>query len=274
MSLINRLERKFGRWGIPNVTLFLIVGQVLLFALVMLRARDGGNPLANVALDPAKVADGEVWRLVTFLFVPFNMSFIWVIFSWILFYLFGTSLEQQWGTFRYNVFLLIGYVANVAAAFLAWAVMGQSMPASNLFLYGTVFLAFARLFPDFTINLYFVLPIRIKWLALLMWIGYGYTLLTADWLGKLLVIASVLNYLLFFGKEHWRDLRQGQRQRSFQTKVKQSTKRLVHECRICGNNSGASPKMLFRYCSKCAGQCCYCPEHISDHEHVQAEEAE
>jgi len=274
MSLFNRLERKFGRWAIPNVTVFLIVGQVLIFAVMTIRAREGGNLLANVVLDPAKVAEGEVWRLITFLFIPFGGGFIWVIFSWILFYLFGTSLEQQWGTFRYNIFLLIGYVANVAAAFLAWGVVGHSVPASNMFLYSTVFLAFARLFPDFTINIYFVLPIKIKWLALLMWLWLGYALLTADGMGRLLVIASVMNYLLFFGREHWRDVRHGQQRRSYQSKVTKAAKRLTHECLVCGNNSEASPKTLFRYCSKCAGQSCYCPEHIGDHEHVVAEEVE
>lgn len=285
MSLLHRLERKFGRLAIPNITVFLIAGQVLLYAMLMMRRGGGGDPLSNIYLIPAKVAGGEIWRLVTFLFAPPAISPIFVIFYWMLFYLFGTTLEQQWGAFRYNIYLLVGYAANVAAAFLAWAIWSraidaaaqpllaaQGMAATNAFLYGTVFLAFARLYPNFTINLFFILPIRIKWLALLMWIGYGYTLLTAGWMGKLLVVASALNYLLFFGREHWRELRQGQRRRSFQTKTTQATKRLEHKCLVCGLTNEASPKTLFRYCSKCKGQCCYCPEHIADHEHRLAKE--
>ena len=105
-----------------------------------------------------------------------------------------------------------------------------------------------------------------------MWIGYGYTLLVAGWMDKLLVVASVLNYLLFFGQQHLRDWQQGQRRRAFQSKAKPMAKRITHQCRICGLNSESSPKTLFRYCSKCAGQCCYCPEHIANHQHVQAEQ--
>ena len=170
MSLIDRLERKYGRLAIPNVTMVLIAGQVLLFGAMMMRVRQGGgNPLANIYLIPGKVVEGEIWRLLTFLFEPPQTSPLFVIFFWLLFYLFGTTLEQQWGTFRYNVYLLIGYLANVAAAFLAWALISktglfgpagilvaQRMVATNSFLYGTVMLAFARLYPDFTLNLFFV----------------------------------------------------------------------------------------------------------------------
>lgn len=284
MPLINRLERKYGRLAIPNITTILIAGQVLVYGAMMMHGR-GGNPLANVSLIPEKVVEGEIWRLLTFLFEPPQINPLFVLFFWLLFYLFGATLEQHWGTFRYNIYLLIGYLANVAAAFVAWALIGktglfgpaggwvaQGMTATNSFLYGTVMLAFARLYPDFTINLFFVLPVRIKWLALLMWLGYGYTLLTAGWMTKLLIVASVLNYLLFFGREHLRDWKKGQRRRSFQSKAKPRTGRITHQCRTCGLNSESSPKTLFRYCSKCAGQCCYCPEHIANHEHVQAEQ--
>ena len=274
MSLIDRLERKYGRFAIPNLTTVLLAGQVLLFGVMMIRFRQGdGNPLANIYLIPGKVVEGEIWRLLTFLFEPPRTSPLFVIFFWMLFYLFGTTLEQQWGTFRFNLYLGIGYLANVAAAFLAWSLLdAQGITATNAFLYGTVMLAFARLYPDFTLNLFFILPVRIKWLALLMWIGYGYTLLTGGWMARLLIVASVLNYLLFFGREHLRDWQQGQRRRSFQAKTKPAAHRLTHRCRICGLNSESSPKTLFRYCSQCDGQCCYCPEHIANHEHVKAKQ--
>ena len=288
MSLLPRLERKFGWLAIPNITTILIAGQVLLFGVLLMRRGEGGvDLLANIYLIPSKVLEGEVWRLVTFLFTPPENSSIFVIFFWMLFYLFGTTLEHQWGTFRYNVYLLIGYVANVAAAFLVWFVWSRSvdlaaqpmlatrgLTATNAFLYGTVFLAFARLYPNFTLNLFFILPIQVKWLALLMWLGYGYAFLSNGPMVKLLIVASVLNYLLFFGPGHWRELRQRGRRRSYQAKTQKASSRLVHRCRVCGLTSEESPKTLFRYCSKCAGQACYCPEHIGNHEHVVAPEAD
>lgn len=269
MSLLSRLENLLRRWAIPNLTGIIIAGQVVLYLAQTLRAAQGlpVDPFANLYLIPDKVLQGEVWRLVTFAFVPPNAGFLFAVISWMLFYFFGTALENQWGTVRYNLFLWLGVVANVAAAFLT-LLNGPGHVASNIFLYSTVFLAFARLYPNFTINLFFILPIQIKWLALLMWFGLGYSFVKGDWMERVLILASVANYLVFFGKEHWSDLRSGHRRRAFQSRAKEATKALVHKCRVCGLDSDSSPKTLFRYCSKCAGQCCYCPEHIQNHEHV------
>ena len=267
--MLSRLESRFGRWAIPNVTVIIIAGQVLLYFLQITSAGHGGE-LDKIVLLPSAVMRGEVWRLFTFLFTPPASRSIFVIFYWMLMYMFGNALEQQWGTFRYNLFLLVGCLASIAATFIAYA-FGVDMVASNAFLYGTLFLAFARLFPDYTINLYFILPVKVKWLALLMWIWYGFTFLTGDWMGRMLIFASVLNYLLFFGKEHLQEWKQGHRRRTHQAIVKAAAKKIQHQCRVCELNSENSPRTLFRYCSKCAGQSCYCPEHIQNHEHVVSE---
>ncbi|QEG36638.1 rhomboid family intramembrane serine protease [Bythopirellula goksoeyrii] len=273
--MLKRLESLLRPWAIPNLTVILIAGQALLYVLKMARAGGnfGGDALAKIHLAPGMVLDGEVWRLFTFAFVPPQMAMIWAFFYWMIFYMCGTTLENEWGTVRYNLFLLIGIIANIVAAFVAWH-FGALDIASNGFLYSTVFLAFARLFPNFVINIFFILPIQIKWLALLMWIGLGYGLIVGDWMQRLLIIASVFNYLVFFGRDHLRDLKQSQRRRSYQSRAEKVGKAPVHTCRICGLDSNTSPKTSFRYCSKCAGQQCYCPEHIQNHEHiVEAEEA-
>jgi len=272
MSFLNRLERKLGRWAIPNLTSIIIAGQVLLYFMITMRPGQGIHSLANIVLLPSAVIGGEVWRLITFVFVPPPSRSLFVIFYWLLMYLFGTSLEQHWGTARYNLFLLIGYLASVAGVFIAWA-FGSNFVADNSFLYGTLFLAFARLNPNYVIHLFFILPIQIKWLALLAWIGYGYQFFVGSGMARMLVAASLLNYLLFFGREHWRDFKSGQRRRSFQSHTQALAKQILHQCMVCELNSENSPKTLFRYCSKCDGQCCYCPEHIQDHEHVVAEDS-
>lgn len=268
MSLIHRLQRRFGRLAVPNLTVVIIVGQIALYMLQMMQQ---GARLDRILLIPELVLQGEVWRLITFIFTPPAVSPIFVIFFWMLFYIFGTALETQWGVFRYNLFLLIGYVANVGAAFIAHG-FGYSDLPTNGFLYGTVFLAFARLFPDYVLYIMFILPVKVKWLALLQWVFYGYSLLAGPWIARLLVIASVLNYLLFFGKEHWQDFRFGVRRRAYQAKAKRTSQTPRHVCTVCGVNSKESPRTLFRYCSKCAGDLCYCPDHIQDHEHVTQKE--
>jgi hypothetical protein len=285
MSLMSRLERRLGRWAIPNLTLLLIAGQAMLYVAALLPQ---GVNLNRLTLDPARVLQGEVWRLGTFMLIPPPMPVIFAMFYFLLLNMFGTTLEQQWGTFRYNMFLLVGCIANIIAAFVASAWLGgvaqaanmipegapafASFAAPNEFLYSSIFLAFARLYPDYILNLFFILPIRIRWLALLMWLTYGYMFVRSAWPVRLMVVATVLNYLLFFGKEHWRDFKSGQRRRSFRASAAGATAAPKHVCRVCGLSSDDSPKTLFRYCSKCAGQACYCPDHIRGHEHVTAEQ--
>ena len=274
MSLLKRLESMIRPWAIPNLTGIIIAGQVVLYVAYALRRAGGagGDAFSKLYLIPSLVLEGEVWRIFTFPLVPFSLSPIGALFGWILFYLFGSALENYWGTVRYNLFLGIGFLANVAAAFATLAIH-DGYVAQNHFLYATTFLGFARLYPDYTIHLFFILPIRIKWLALLMWLGFALQFLEGSWMDRFLVVASLLNYFLFFGRDHWYQIKGSHRRRAFQAKAKDANRSLEHQCRVCGLDSESSPRTLFRYCSKCAGQCCYCPEHIHNHEHVTAEEA-
>jgi hypothetical protein len=271
MSPLARLDRKFGRYAVPNLTIFLIAGQVLAYIANSIPA-DGprATVLENIRLMPDKVMQGEWWRLLTFLFDPPVTNIFFAFFFWYLFYLMGTTLESVWGNFRYNVYLAIGYFASIALAIFFWftfRVPGQT--ASNAFLYGSVFLAFARLYPDFELLLFFILPVKIKWLALLTWIGYAWTFMTGDWLARLMVVAAVLNYLLFFGRDIWQNARHGHRRMQHRAKTIQKPSRIVHQCHVCGLNREQAPQKQFRYCSQCDGEYCYCPEHLANHEHVR-----
>ncbi|HEY4232781.1 MAG TPA: rhomboid family intramembrane serine protease [Lacipirellulaceae bacterium] len=274
MSLLARLESKLGRYAVPNLTVALIAGQVMIYVLQRIDL-PGAAPLATkIALVPDKVLQGQWWRLITYLFDPPQMNPIFAFFAWYIFYLMGVTLEGTWGTFRYNVYLAIGYFSSLAFAFLCWFATGvPGQMATNGFLYGSVFLAFARLFPDFELQLMFILPIKIKWLALLTWIWYGWTMVAADsWLTRAMVLAAVLNYLLFFGRDILQNARQGHRGMQFRARAlkgqgPQYVARIVHQCRVCGLNSETAPKTQFRYCSKCGGDYCYCPEHLHNHAH-------
>ena len=271
MSLLSQLERRFGRYAVPNLTLILIAGQVALYVLNQFSgARGGEGILSRIRLYPARVLEGEVWRLVTFLFDPPTRILLFAIIFWYLFYIMGSALEMSWSAFRYNVFLAIGYFASVAVAFAVHFLGGVAdAKATNLFLYGTVFLAFARLFPDFTLYIFFILPVKIKWLAMLQWCFYGLSFVTAaTWMERAMIAASVLNYFLFFGREMLRDMKHGRRRIRFRSRVGSTPQRIVHQCRICGLTSDEAPQMQFRYCSRCAGESCYCSEHLHDHEHV------
>ena len=213
MSLLDKIERRFRRFAVPHLTIGLILCQVVVYAVAqgqLFKAGAGGlerqTVLDRIALVPDKVLEGQVWRLVTFVCEPPVTNVVFAFFFWYMFYLMGEALEMNWGSFRYNVYLLIGYLATLAVSFLT-----PEAPASIGFLQGSVFLAFAALFPNFVIHLFFLLPVKIKWLALLAWIGYFFALVFGAWTTRLLVLASICNFLLFFSKDILYRVRRGRR---------------------------------------------------------------
>lgn len=263
MNTLDRLQRRFGRYALPNVTVGLIAGQVLVYVLGFARP----DLSALIALIPARVFEGELWRPLTFVFDMPRMHPIFAFFFWYLFYLMGTTLEHTWGTFRYNVFLLAGYLATVAVSFIT---PGQA--ASVAFLEGSVFLAFAYLYPDFQLLLFFLLPVKIKWLALLAWIGYFLVVAFGSWSERLMATASVFNFFLFFGRDIVMRMRGARRRMAQQAGQIRSRNKPRHRCAICGITNLTHPDMDFRYCSKCDGSPCYCQEHLKNHQHVIAAE--
>jgi hypothetical protein len=266
MKILNALNRRFGRYAIPNLTLILIFSQVMTYVLKYTRP----DLLDRFILLPHKVLEGEWWRLVTFLAYPPCSNPIFVLFFWYLFYLFGLALEANWGTFNYNLYLLIGYVTTAGAAFLT-----PEQPTFNLFLYNSLFLAFAYLYPDFILCLMFVLPVKIKWLALVNWIILGLSMLTGNWLIWIQVTASVCNFLIFFSKDIFWRARSGRRRMAQQ--VRKIADREVrdkprHECSVCKATNVTHPSLGFRYCSKCPVTTCFCEEHLKDHRHEEVRE--
>lgn len=257
MSVLDKLERKYRNWAIPNLTLFIVLGQAFFY----IAGRSGQFDMTRMILVPSLVMQGEWWRLIAFLFIPPSSSMLFIFFALYLFYLMGTALENHWGTFRYNVFLLTGYVLTVAVSFLT-----PDWPAVNTFLGGSVFLAFAFLFPEFQLYIFFILPVRIKWLALLAWISYGWSFFSGGLSTKLLVLASIGNVLLFFGRDILWKVRTGRRKMTEQARSFSGTREPFHRCTVCGKTDVSHPEAEFRYCPDCGGLG-YCLDHIDDHEH-------
>lgn len=267
MSLLTRLERALGRFALPDISLYLVLGQVLILGFVLL----GHFDVERLALLPAAVRAGEGWRVLTFLFIPpvRQLSMAGAVFlalGWYFFYFMGSALEQHWGVFRYNAFIFLGWLLTVAVSFLA-----PGAYASNAYLAGTIFLAFAYLNPDFVIYVFFILPVRIKWLALLAWIGYGFSFLFGGWQDRLMVFAAVGNFLVFFARDIVLSIRSGKRRMEWQASrfgAAGSEREPRHRCQTCGRTDLSDPQLDFRYCSKCANDECYCAAHIHNHVHV------
>ena len=257
MAFLDKLERKYRKIAIPNITLYIVVCQAIFY----IAAYSGNLDVSRMWMIPSLVLQGEWWRLIAFIFIPPSNSLIFVFFSLYFFYMMGSALEGHWGAFRYNLFLLLGWLLTVAVAFL---IPGGA--ATNVFIGASVFLAFAHLYPDFTIYLFFILPVKIKWLALLTWVGYGLSLLFGAWSTRIFVLASIGNYLVFFGSDILWSIKSGQRKMKQQVKTISGSDEPFHRCTVCGKSDVSHPAMEFRYCPECGGLG-YCMEHIENHEH-------
>jgi hypothetical protein len=262
MSLLDNLERRFRRFAIPQITLYIVAGQVVLYLFVMA----GAIGLEQILLIPAVVLQGEVWRLITFIFIPPLDNVVFAFFAWYLFYLMGTALENQWGVFRYNIYLLIAYLATVGMAFLT-----PGFAATNVFIGGSVFLAFAFLYPEFQLYLFFLLPIKVKWLALVTWVGYFLGFVFGGWGTRLMILASTLNFLLFFWKDIIRKIKYGRKKMVQQARTHATQDEPLHRCVICKATEKTDKELEFRYCGQCRPVSCYCLDHLQGHEHIKAE---
>jgi hypothetical protein len=254
-KLLHKIERLIAPITVPNITLYLVIAQTFVLLAVIMQRLDP----RMLMFAPSLFLDGDWWRIFTFVAIPPSYGML-VAFALYLFYLYGNALEQHLGVVRYNLFLFTGYFLTVGLAFIS-----PNALATNLFLGGAVFLAFAFLNPDFTLHLFFILPVKIKWLALIVWVGYGYTFVTGGTTARLGVLAATGNFLLFFGGELIQRIRTGRRavrEQVKRTKLKEELSGPMHKCSVCGRDSDSNTELDFRYRTESDNEVCYCNEHL------------
>ena len=245
--LLASLERRIGRFAIPNLIVFVVGGMAMVWVLSQSRP----DAVGRLVLDMDAVRRGEVWRLVTFLLIPPRTSPIWVLVNLYFTWWVGSSLEQHWGAFKFNVYYFIGALGTMAAALIVG-------PTSNTWLDSSLFLAFATVFPDVTILLFFILPIKVKWLGILAAVGIAVAATLGDWGTRASIIAALVNYILFFGG-HWRDVGRQRgvavRQRAVREQFRSSVPVLgQRSCAICGVREADGADIRVCSCAKCGGQ--------------------
>ncbi len=284
MDFLTKLERKYGKYAIPNLTLILISGFILGY-LIEIFMPEG---LQLLAMNPEKILQGQIYRLVTWVVIPPSSASILVIITLFFYFSIGRTLENSWGDFRYTVYILSGIIftdIGMMGTYLIMHLMGQSQlldmyyqaglyGASTYYLCMSMFLAYAFMFPDMQVLLYFIIPIKVKWLGyldiaylLVMILQYGYM---QYYTGMVTVIMSVLNFILFYfmskGKTKMTPA-QRKRKRKYKQQVRQSQILTRHKCAICGQTELDNPNLEFRYCSRCKGNYEYCQNHLFTHEH-------
>lgn len=261
-SWINRAELKFGRLAIPGLLRYVAALNALSFILYKL------NPgyLEFLFLDRDAVLRGEVWRLVTFLFVPgfgwlfpdwFGMAFYIVFLMWI-----GDGLEHAWGPFRVTLYYLLGLLGTTIGVFIAGG-DPRGFDSSGFILNSALLFAFARFYPDTIIRILFVLPVKVKWLA---WIEGAQLLLLflgGLWSTRAAILIALGNYLLFFGRDLAHEARShreiARRRAKFVSDMRDGLEETVHRCKICERTEVSAPDLEFRVAADGDE---YCVEHL------------
>lgn len=307
-KLLQKIERKIGRYAIQNLSLYIIIAYVIGYVLALTGSVD------FISLNPYYISRGQVWRIITWILVPPSRFDLFTIIMLFFYYQLGTVLERTWGTFRYNVYIFSGILFSVIGAVVLYvlSVYGGGMDPlaagivvssgfSTYFINLSIFLAFAAIYPNMQVLLFFVIPVKIKWLGIVYVITIGYQFLNSGISAKFAIVMSLLNFIVFFFST--RDYRRVSpkeilRKQKFKramnggssfsgrssgtsttsgnsngfngfSNAKTPSGIAKHKCAICGRTDKEFENMEFRFCSKCNGNYEYCSDHLFTHEHVK-----
>lgn len=267
MGWLNKMEKKLGKYSIRNLMMYIVAINfaVALLSYVFSYTEIGDVLTGKLMLYPSLVMQGEVWRLITFLFIPPTTSPFWLLFTLYFYYMIGSALEHEWGSFKFNIYYLIGVLGTIGAAFLF------GVPGSAMLLNFSLIFAFSYLFPNFQIMIFFILPVKMKYLSLAYAALLIYMFKGVPLYGLITVGGSVLNFLLFFGKDIIIRIATGRKvyynRRSFEAKIPKDI--VMHRCAVCGKTERDDKNLEFRYCVDCDGDYEYCMEHLYTHKHVK-----
>ena len=286
----SRFERfcyKNRHMGIPNLMLYLVVGSAIVYLVSQFTGNFGLYGM--LFFDRGLILQGQVWRLITYplTYGAGNSNILLIAISLFCYYSIGRAMEMTWGTLKFNLFYLTGILLMDIYCLL----FGGS--ASVTYLNLSLLLAYATMYPDAQFLLFFIIPIK-AWFLALVYIAIA---LFGFFTGNVFSIISLANYFLFFGRDvlnvlplSWRVKVQRffrgssnkkntppkvvpfrtehKTQSQFQSKPYVQTN-YRHRCTVCGRTNVSDPDLEFRYCSRCTGYHCYCEDHISNHVHVQ-----
>ena len=312
-NFLNKLERKIGRFAIKNLSRYLIGAYAIGYVLYYIGAFSGHSILSYLTLEPYFIIHNfQIWRLISWVLVPtVSTGFLGLFFALIMMFLYyqlGTVLERTWGTFRFNVYIFGGIILTIIGAFILHGIFcaiygpGYILATgpigamfSTSYINQSIFLAFAVCYPNMEVMLYFILPIKMKWMAVFYAVLIVINVILSSWAGKIAIIASVLNFVIFFfTNRQVRDSLRRMSPKEFQRKqaYKQASSGAgtrnpyagtaphhpmrgaapgvaKHRCAVCGRTEMDDPKLEFRFCSKCEGNYEYCQDHLLTHQHVR-----
>ena len=287
MKWLDKLERKYGKYAIPNLMYYVIILYIVGFVINIVAPELYTEYLA---LDAQAILHGQIWRIFTFIIQPPNSSYFFILFALYLYYMIGKTLEYMWGAFRFNLYFFSGMLLHVIACLLIYLIFGMNFQMGSFYLNMSLFFVYVALFPDAEFLLFFIIPIKAKWLGIIegayfaitiaagfivpvgspLWFSLlqaGVMALPANSISALL---SLLNFIIFFlGSNRNRfSPKQARRRTIYQKKVHVASQNNTHHrCAICGRTEKDDENLEFRFCSKCKGNYEYCQDHLFTHEH-------
>ena len=226
---------------------------------------------------------GQVWRLITWLFLPISSNILFIALALYFYYFIGSTLEREWGTPKFTIYYISGIILNLIFGFIMRYVFKLYVYLEPDFLNLSMFFAFAVLFPDFTVRLFFIIPIKIKWLALVNAAFFAYSIISGIIAGHILLallpLVALLNFFIICGDDILGLIRPLKARASPRTiSFRKATKKVQrerdnlpyrHKCSVCGKTDVYDQDAQFRYCSRCEGYHCFCMDHINNHEHFK-----
>ena len=268
-SKIEEFCRKHPGFGIPNLMRYIVIANAVFWVMGVI------NPvLMNYMLfNPALILRGQIWRLISFVFIPPSTGVLAFI-AFYFYYWIGSTLEQQWGTGQFTIYFFTGVILTILYGFLIYFVTGRSVSLSSTYIFLSMFFSFAALVPDMQVLFMFIIPVKMKYLALVDAAFFLLSVFTTPFPENLVPVVAVLNFLIFCGGELKNLLPRRQskstinfKRESARIRREESQKLYTHKCAVCGRTDTDYPNLEFRYCSRCVGYHCFCADHINNHIH-------
>ena len=282
MKKVDLFCYKHPRFGIPNLMLYVVVGNAIVWLFTMITSLSGAGAsiLDYLYFSPYHILHGQIWRLVTFIIIPNSTSILALIFFY-FYYMIGRTVEAQWGPGKFTIYFFSGVLLTVLYGFFCYFVFHVNMAVSAEYIYLSLFFSFATMYPEMRVLLFFIIPLKIKWLAIVDALFFLYNVVVNPFPFNLLPIIAILNYLIFcggwlvdaakrlFGKGA---AQQRQNTVNFHNEVRrmqqeERQKTYTRRCEVCGRTDTDYPDLEFRYCSRCQGYHCFCMDHINNHRH-------
>lgn len=203
MKWIYKLEYKYGRQAIENLMYYIVGGMAVIFVMDIILANAGivNSLYSLLTFDRALIFKGQLWRIISFIFLPPDSSLLFIVFALYFYYFIGTSLESAWSSFRFNAYYFTGVICTIIFGLIT----GYT---TNTYLNMSLFFAFAVLFPDNKVTLFFILPIKVKYLALLDAVFFIIELIVVPISYKIALLVAIGNFLLFFAEDFARKIKQ------------------------------------------------------------------